>query len=297
MELEKDLQEENAIGTGKEQVTATTTDSSTQKPDNTDPEFDLGMDVDGKTPLKLKRSQILESRKGGMLEADYTKKNQELSAEREKFKEMGAILDHLKANPDKARRVIAILDEKEQKLEEKIDEIDEILKTLPDDDPYSKILRGLRKQNQDLLKTSQDLQDKVNGYEQRTNEFTEREATKQAETILTQALDNIIKTLKFEDEDDKSDWKKQVLTYIINNPKKYSSEAEMVSDLNNIGKSEFDNLVKRNERITGRYIKSKTQGDIVSHPGGAGGKPLTQKPTKANLQEILQEALEEEDKK
>ncbi len=283
--------------TPKEQAPATPKDSGTlevKTPD--DPEFDLGVGEDGQ-PLKIKKSQILELKKGNMLQTDYTKKTQEISAQKEELKEMLNIVEHLKANPKKAERIIAILDEKEEKAEEKIDEIDEILKTLPDDDPYAKTLKALKAQNQQLLKSTQDLQTKLGAFEQKTQGIEEKDAVNQAKTVLTKALDDIVKTLKFEDDDDKTDWRNAVLTYLVNNPKKYASEEEFLSTIQTVGKAEYDSLVKRIERITGRYIKSKGGGPTVpTHPAGGGGKPLSKEPTIDNLQEILEESLKEEEK-
>ena len=262
-----------------------------------DPEIDLGVGDDGQ-PLKLKKSQILKER---MLQSDYTKKTQELSAQREQIKEMFNIVEHLKSNPKKAERIIAILDEKEEAAQDKVDEIDEVLKTLDPNDPYAKSLMAMRKQNQQLLKTTQELQNKLGTFEQKTQSFEEKEAVKQAETVLTKALDDITKTLKFEDDDDKADWRKAVLTFLVNNPKKYASEDEFKSVISEVGRSEYDALVKRIERITGRYIKSKGGAGIPAHPAGGGAKPLSRKPSMGgrgeedNLQEIIEEELKNEE--
>ena len=291
--LEQELENENAPTVTPEQAPASTPPSGTPvTPD--DPEFDLGQDDKGQ-PLKFKKSQILEFKKGNMLQSDYTKKTQEISAEKENLKEMVNIIDHLKANPVKAQRIIAILDEKEQAAEAKIDDIDEVLKTLPEDDPYAKTLRALKAQNNDLLKTTRELSGKLGQFEESHKTIQQQEQVKQAQTVLVKALDDISKDLKFEDDDDKSDWKKGVLTYLVNNPKKYATEQEFLAEIQGVGKAEFDGVTKRNERVTARYIKSKGGNAAVStHPAGAGGKPLTKKPTSDNLQEMLEEALEEE---
>ena len=262
-----------------------------------DPEFDLGVDEKGQ-PLKFKKSQILGFQKGNMLQTDYTKKTQEISAQREELKEMLNIIEHLKANPKKTERIIAILDEKEVAAEAKIDEIDEVLKTLPEDDPYVKTLRALKTQNENLLKTTRELAGKLGTFEQKTQGIEEKEAVKQAETVLTKALDDISKTLTFEDDDDKSDWRKAVLTYLVNDPKTYTTEEEFLAEIQRLGTFEYDALTKRNERITGRYIKSKGgPATIPTHPAGAGAKPLSKKPSMDNLQETLEEALKNEEGK
>jgi len=294
--LEQELENENTPAVKPEQAPATTMDSSTQKVTPDDPEFDLGQDDKGQ-PLKFKKSQILEFQKGNMLQSDYTKKTQELSAEKENLKEMSNIIEHLRANPTKAQRVIAILDEKEQAQEAKIDDIDEVLKTLPEDDPYAKTLRALKAQNNDLLKTTRELSGKLGQFEQKNQAIEQQGAVKQAEVVLTKALDDTSKELKFDDDDDKADWRKMVLTYLVNNPKKYNTETDFLADIQAVGKAEFDNVTRRNERIMAKYIKSKGgNAAIPTHPAGAGGKPLTKKPTGDNLQDMLEEALEAENK-
>jgi len=152
-----------------------------------------------------------------------------------------------------------------------------------------------------LLKSTQDLQTKIDGFEKKTQSIEEKESVKQAETVLTKALDGISKSLKFDDDDDKGDWKKAVLTYLVNNPKKYASEQEFLDTIQSVSKAEHEALVKRNERITARYVKSKGSGPTVpTHPAGSGAKPLSKKPSMGgkgeedNLQDVLEEALKDE---
>ncbi len=278
-------------------VTAPSASSTPKVEVPEDPEIDLGVDPTGK-PLKFKKSQILEFHKGSMLQSDYTKKTQELSAQKEELKEMSNIIEHLKTNPKKAERIIAILDEKEEATEQKIDEIDEALKGIDENDPYAKTLRMLKAQNQMILKQNQSLQNKVEKFEQKTQSMEQAEAVKQAENKLNEALEKISKSLKFDDDDDKADWRKMVLTYLVNNPRKYTDETEFLADVEQVSKMEHVALVKRNERITGRYIKAKGSGnaEIPTHPAGSGGAPLSKKPTMENLDETLIEALQNEEK-
>jgi hypothetical protein len=288
--------------TPKEQPVPTPEASKTQPaatPD--DPELDLGVGEDGQ-PLKFKKSQILEFRKAHSNMSEWEKSNtskaQELSAQREELKEMFKILDHLKANPEKAKRIIAILDGKEEVAEEKIDEIDEVLKTLDPNDPYAKTLIALRKQQQELLKTNKELQEKLWGFEQKSATSEQQIAVKQAEQALTKALDDVAKGFTFEDDEDRKEWRAAVLTYMVNNPQRYDTEEDFQKAIGEIGKKEFDALTKRIERITGRYIKKKSDGPAVpTHPGGAGAKPLSAKPTADNLEKVLEESLNQEIRK
>lgn len=254
-----------------------------------DPEFDLGADDKGQ-PMKFKRSQILEFQKGSMLQKDYTTKTQEIAAQRKELEEMFKIVDHLKTNPQKAEKIIAILDEKEQVLEEKKDEIDQLLSTLPEDDPYAKGLRALKRQTQEALKSNKTLQEKLDGYEKKTASVEESTAVKQAEEVLKTALDENLKTLTFEDDDDKKEWRNAVLTYLVNNPSEYRTQEEFQAALKTVSDAQHKAIVARNERITARYIQKKGDNKIPSHPGGDLGKP-PQKIDADNLQDVIREEL------
>lgn len=290
--VEQALQEESKP---IEQAPATTEDSGTHKVETPeDPEFDLGVDEKGQ-PLKFKKSQILEFQKGNMLQSDYTRKTQDIATQKEEIKEMFNIVEHLKKFPKKAERIISILDEKEEALQEQKDEIDTLLKDLPADDPYTKGLLMLKTQTAELIKSNKLLQNKLDTYEQKTQAVEQGQAVKQAEVVLNKALDETVKQFKFEDEEDKSDWRRAVLTWLVNNPKEYGSEDEMKGIINQIGKIKFDTIVKRNEKIIGRYIKTKS-GDVPTHPAGGAAKPLTKKPSMDNLQESIEEALANEEK-
>lgn len=59
-------------------------------------------DLDGE---QITAEQIKEWKAGHMLQADYTRKTQELAAQREQLKPVQETLDYLKANPDKAQQV------------------------------------------------------------------------------------------------------------------------------------------------------------------------------------------------
>ena len=293
---EQALSEELNPTVSTEQAPASDKPSGTPPAQPTDdPEFDLGTDEKGQ-PLKFKKSQILEFHKGNMLNSDYTKKTQEIAAQKAELKEMFDIVEHLKANPKKAERIIAILDEKEEAAQEKVDEIDEALKQLDPNDPGAKALRALKAKTEQLLKNNQELQTKLGSFEQKTKSIEEQEATKQATTVLTTALDNVSKELKFEDDDDKADWRNMVLTHLVNNPKKYASEEEFLTTINEVSQKEHERLTKQIERHTSRYIKSKGGPTVPAHPAGTGAKPLTKKPDMENLQDILEEALSAEEK-
>ncbi len=296
------LETELNPGTGTEEQAPAPApaDSGTPKPaEPDDPEFDLGMDAQGK-PRKVKASELKQWEESHLnkdkWQASNTQKAQEIAAEKEQLKEMYGVIEHLRANPEKAKRIVAILEEHGQAAEDKIDDIDDVLKTLPADDPYAKTLRALKAQNQHLLKTTQDLQTKIGTFENETKSIKEQEAVKQATSFLTKTLDDISKDLKFDDDDDRADWKRMVITNMVNHPRKYPTEEEFKNVIQAVGKAEFEALTKRNERITARYLKSKGGPAVVpTHPAGAGSKPLSKKPTMDTLQDSIEEALKNEE--
>lgn len=276
------------------------------KKDAEDPEFDLGLDVDGKTPLKLTKSQILALKKGGMLQEDYTKKTQELAAEKQNLKEVVEIIEFLKKNPKKAEKIVAILEEKAEEatkegkeLENKVDEIDELLKDLPEDDPYAKGLRALKAQLGQALNVNKQLQDRLSQFEEKTTAADESKIQAEADQTLQEVIASTQKSLQFIDAEEGEFWKKQVLTYLVNSPQEYAAmdKAQFEEYFKKIGQSVYDMMKKIGEKHVGKYIKSKKGGpEVITEAGGKGGI-LPAAPNAENLQGSLEKLLEEEENK
>lgn len=273
------------------------------EPEAEDPEFDLGLDADGKTAIKLKKSEIMELRKGGMLQADYTKKTQELAAQRQELKEVVDIIEYLKKNPKKAEEIVAILERKEEAAAEKAedlkaaeDEIDALLKDLPEDDPYAKALRAQKALIQSMQKTNKALQDRLNQIDQRTTEADESKIQAEADQTLKEVIASTQKSLEFMDAEEAEYWKKTVLTYLVNSPQEYAEmdKAQFEEYFKNLAKKVYDDMKKLGEKHIARYIKSKTGGPGVPPPGGQGGV-LPAAPTIDNLQGTLETMLKEEE--
>jgi hypothetical protein len=287
---EKKPESEEAKGTpGKEEIIE-------------DPEIDLGLDAE-KKPLKFKRSQILEMHKGSMLQADYTKKTQEIAAEKAQLKEVVEIVDYLKKNPGKAERIVKILEEKEEqlekqegKLEAKEDEIDLLLKDLPEDDPYAKALRAQKAMVQKALDLNKSLQDKLSQFEARTNAVDESKIQSEAQQTLQEVLGETQKSLTFTDPEEAEYWKKSVLTLLINNPKEYSemSKEQFVEYFKKLGQNVYSDIKKIGEKHVASYIKSKGPGAVPVAPGGA-GSDTPKKVGMDNLQETLEEEFKKQD--
>ncbi len=269
-----------------------------------DPEIDLGLDDKGQA-RKVKRSQILEWEKGHMLQADYTKKTQELSEQREQVKELFGILEHLKKNPKKAEKVIAILDEKEdalqdknQDLKEQKDEIDELLKDLPDDDPYAVALRkqratisAMQAENKKVLN---DLQKRLDAYENGQAQRIESEGAEKAKAVLTDALDKTAAGLKFIDDEEKARWRKEVLTYILHNRKEINSEEEFRAFVKEAGEKVSKDMDVVGEKYVKHYLTKKGQPFEPSGPSKPKGQGSEKKEPAPQTGDELQTLLENE---
>ncbi len=276
------------------------------KKDAEDPEFDLGLDADGKTPLKFTKSQILELKKNGMLQADYTKKTQEIAAEKANLKEVVDIIEHLKKNPKKAEKIVAILEEKaeeaeakEEKLEEKVDDIDDLLKDLPEDDPYAKALRAQRVQIQQALTLNKQLQDRLGQFEQKTTAADESKIQAEADQTLQEVIASTQKSLVFTTAKEAEFWKKNVLTLLINSPQEYAQmdRAQFEEYFKKIAQNVYADIKAIGEGHVAGYIKSKTgKPGVVVETGGKGGV-LPAAPNADNLQGSLEQMLEEEQNK
>ncbi len=270
-----------------------------------DPEFDLGLD-DKQQPLKFKKSQILEFQKNQMLNADYTKKTQELAAERANLKEVVEIIEYLKKNPKRAEKIVAILEAKEEEAKEEefdlkkaIDEIDTLLKDLPEDDPYAKALRSQRGIIQHTLKVNQQLQQRLDQLDKSKVSETESKLLSEADQTLQGVIASTQKALEFTDADEAADWKEMTLMYLVNSPKEYSEmDAEQFKVyFKGIADKTYAKITKIGEKHVAKYIKSKTGGPgVVTETGGKGGV-LPAAPNADNLQGSLEKMLEEESNK
>lgn len=280
------------------------------KKDAEDSEFDLGLDEDGKTPLKLKRSQILELRKNGMLQSDYTKKTQELAAEKANLKELVDIVEFLKKNPAKAEKIIKILEEKaEEAAEVKVDlkksmeEIETLLKDLPEDDPYAKVLRGQKAILQESLKVNQKLSEKLESITNGQKSVEQSKLEAEAHQTLVKVMGDKQKALKFIDDKEAEYWKKSALTYLLHNRKEYSAmdTAQFTKYFNQIGDKVYAEIVQIGEGRVNKYIKEK--GGASPVPGSAGSAlpadktkaPITQDNLESSIEQALESGKEKEE--
>lgn len=269
-----------------------------------DPEFDLGLD-EKQQPLKFKKSQLLEFRKNQMLHADYTKKTQELAAEKANLKEVVEIIEHLKKNPSKAEKIVAILEAKEEAAKEQefdlnkaMTDIDKLLADLPTDDPYAQALRNQKGIIQQTIATNQKLQARLDQLDSGIKSENTSKLEAEAHQTLTEVMASKQKALSFSDEEESAYWKKLTLTYLVNNPKEYSemSKEEFTDYFNKLGDKVYAEIAKIGEKHVNKYIKSK------GGPGGVpvvGGGAIPAAPgkdtiTSDNLQGALERELQKE---
>ena len=242
-----------------------------------DPEVEL------EAEKKLKLSEL---KKGYMLNEDYTKKTQELAEQRKEVDELRQLSQFLKANPKKLEKVIAVLDEKEEAIAEKREEISDELQGLDPNDPIAKKLRA----QEEMLKGMQKTLDDMRKGQEETQKQT---LVQQAQQVLTKTLDEVTKELAIE-EDDKTVWRQMVLSHLKDNPRNYVDEADFTKSIKEIGKRYFDTIAKIGERSVAKHLKSKS--GVVPAGAAASGEPLKKKPTMDNLEDIIKEELEKEGK-
>lgn len=293
MSIEQDVEkrlEDFDLETGKEKETTPPTVEKpaleTAKPPVTeDPEFDLG---EGK---KAKLSQIKDWEKGSMLQSDYTKKTTELAEQRKEVQDLVNLANFLKANPEKLKKVIAVL---EDKVEEAKEKIEEKLEDLDPNDPYAKPFSKLLSQIDSLHK-------RLDTYEQKEVASVEEGKVVEAQQVLTKTLEDTVKELKFDDFDNdeevKGFWRNSVLSYLKDHPKNYADANDFVNTIKEIGKKYFDGIVKIGEVKLKKYLTSKNVPPPAIAPT-ATGVPVKKetKPDMDNLQDVLQREFDEVEK-
>jgi hypothetical protein len=232
---------------------------------------------------KVKMSDL---KKGYMMQSDYTTKTQQLAEQKKEVEELANLANYLKANPAKLQRIISILDEKEQAITDKKEEIADELEGLDPNDPLAKALKA---QKSMLQKALSEIESMKRGQE----ETQKQTLVQQAQQVLTKTLDEATKDFSFEDDEEKGFWKQMVLSHLKDNPKQYKDEADFVSTIKEIGKRYFDTISKIAEKRVAKYVKSK--GGVVPTTPSVPGAPISKKPSSDNLDEIIREELEKEE--
>lgn len=279
----EDIEKEITEIEGQEEVSDEAKKESQGETEQSEPEFEIGKDKDGK-PIKAKLSEINEWKQGYLRQQDYTRKTQELAEQRKELEELIRFADYLRANPQKLQKVLAVLEEKTEEMKE---DISSELAGLDETDPYAKLLKRTFESVSRLEKKIADLESKSVASE-------EEMAVEEARKILVNTLEESAKAMQFDDEEEKNTWRQMVLSYLKDNPRDYKDEEDFKQTINEVGKKYYDALQKIGETKIKKYLESK-KGKVTPATTTSGGI-LKKKPTIENLQETIEDMLAEEEK-
>ena len=291
---EPDLKGEEAPVKGKETPAA--------KPADEDPEFDLGGDLG-----KVKRSQVTGWKKGGMLEEDYRKKTEELSAKEKELKSLAEMSDFLAKNPKKLQKVLAVLQEAEDAAEaaaagegtkkaaadaagDAKDAIAAVLEKLDPEDPAGLILKEIYTELKGLSKKVQDVEAKELKQQEAEQVKAQRGAVDYARNVIKKTVADIEPSQNFETDEEKTAWRQMTLSILKDNPKNYRDEEDFVKAVKEAGESAGKRIKAMVEANLKKYLEKKS-GPTLPGPG-AGGAAEPKKFTMGTLQETLERELE-----
>jgi len=339
--IEQELNAQNTDGTqqpGAEEQQPPAQPAGEQPPapaPEADPDIDIGGTKVKKSVLEAfdidleggKKVKLADLRKGFMLNEDYTKKTQELSAERQKNKELLDWASLVVKNPKFANilatltdkgitntgfnealldKVLAALDDKQQAAAAKSDELEEALKNMDPLDPNYEVFKQALEKNRALEQRLSGLEQKIQGTEaqtlkhaQETEKQARDQAIQQAQTRITSALDALVDpakpdSLKFFTPEEKALWRKEVLFVLAHNPREIKSEEDFNALIKDVGAQVHGHLNKMFEARLAEYLKTKKGPSLPpaapgNQPPAAQNKPLSEQTT---LQDKITSELE-----
>ena len=233
-----------------------------------EPEFDLG---EGR---KVKLSEVKEWEQGNLRQADYTKKTQELSQEREELKQLKEFGNYLKANPKKMEKVLKVIEEKEEAVKQTIEGID-------DNDPT---IQYMKQQNEIVLGELKSLKSQL-------QQRTQVDQVKTAQQMLNGTLDESVKSLDLSTEE-KGIHRQLVLSHLKDNPKDYSNEGAFKSEIQDLSNNSSGKLKKLGGDELKVCLKSKETPEPPGTPA-VPGSPLARTFSIDSLQQDIEKALED----
>lgn len=299
-----------------------------QVPD--DPEFELEFAQGGKK--EKKKLKLSELHKGYMLNEDYTRKSQEVSAEREKLKDLLEWAGGVRSNPVLSNIIMTItekafgkdgvnteylnkilpavsekVEEKKEELAVKNDEIESVLKDIDPESPYAKLLKNIWAANQQQLVKISELEKKMGTIEKthtERNEAETRQAQEQAvnaaQQVLTSTLDDMLDPEKEGHFDIKSDsskvlFRELVLGKLSKLRGDIKTKEDFVTVIKDAGKAVYQLLQKMNEDTLSGYIKTKRL-PVKPDDGKPSDEVTEDLGDIGTLQKVVQDALEEAEK-
>lgn len=288
-----------------------------------DPEIDVGgtkikrsvldaleLDLEGG-----KKAKLADLRKGYMQNDDYTKKTQDLAAERAKHKELvdwhNLVIKNSKFanimatltdkgigdkgfNEEYLDKVLAQLNAKQEAVAAKTDEIEEALKNMDPLDPNYQLFKQALEKNKALEAKLNGLEQKVQGTEQQTQAAQQEQAVKQAQAKITSALEALTDpakpdSLKFATPEEKALWKKEVLFVLAHNPREIKSEEDFNTLLTDVGKQVHGTINKMFEARLATHLQKKGTPPVA--PVVPGQKPAA--PVDPNKPLVAQGSLQD----
>ncbi len=297
----------DAVAPGEDSAAAPAADpnATPAQEANQDPEIDIGgtkvkksvldaldIDLDDKRKVKL-----ADLRKGYMQNDDYTKKTQELAAERAKNKELLDWSNLVVKNPKFANilatltdkgitntgfneaildKVLAALEDKQEAAAQRTDQLEDALKNMDPLDPNYEAFKQALEKNKALEQRINGLEQKIQGTEAQTQQQKQQQAIQQAQTKITSALDAMTDpakpdSLKFTSPEEKALWRKEVLFFLAHNPRKINSEEDFDNLLKEVGTQVHSQINKMFEARLAAHLQKKPQ--LPAQQPGPNGKP------------------------
>lgn len=291
------------------------------KPDE-DPEIDLGGDLG-----KVKRSSIASWKKNGMLEEDYRKKTEEISAQKQELEALANMSDFLTKHPKKLAKVLAVIEEAEDAAaaaaggtgtagaaaaagKDAKDAITAILEKMDPEDPASVLLKEIYTELKSVRST-------VTGFEQREKDMkaAQEKADQEAQAAATakankDSFEDLKKTVadtmaeiapaqKFDTEIENQIWRDLSHKLLMKNMPKEgfvgpTYKEDFVKAIKAAATEAAKSVKAIGEARLKKHLESKG-GPILPGPG-ASGDVAPKAVTMENLQEALESELTARDK-
>lgn len=290
LSVELGAQPEESMATPETKVESA--QDKSQKPVDEDPEFEVdAADEAGKpTKQKLKLSEL---KKGYLRESDYTRKTQEISALKERYRNVEefltrvnshdglrklinsivvkAGLDEGKINDEVVNKYLGLIEDKKEAIVDDQKEIESVLSELDPDGPHYKILKRQLEQNKEQLKKIAALEQKISGFDKFQTTLTEQQqneqlqkATTEAATVMETTLKDLADTskggYKFIHDTEKQRWESTVNAILKTIQWPQNTTLDMFRDaIKKAGKTAFDHITREREAYQAAFLGSKKQ--------------------------------------
>ncbi len=258
-----------------------------------------GGEQDSEIELPFGKYKVSDLKTWQKSHESYTQKMQGLSQQEQEVATLRELSSFLKSNPEKARRVIEILDEAEDKAiaegatpKQAEDAMAKVIENLDPDDPQSALIKAMYDSQKTLLAKIEAAEKREHQFSQQSQQQQYQQQVKKASSVLNDTLNSSFKELKMEDKDESEMVRQMTLSYLKDNPKDYKNEEEFVSTVREVVAQQKQTLDKVGEKKVAAYLKTKRSPSLPA--GGSDGDKTPKEPSVDNLQESLETMLEEE---